>query len=143
VYHLIKNDLCLFTFEDFFHALYCQAARAQDNDNVDNPEEAKESGGDEAVAEIGDGSEFNKASDESDIMVEVGNNLTLEVKGKCKASELVGVAKSHKNGIKRTKVTTSKPAVEVEVKAKPTVKAAAAKSPAKNKTPSKSPLKKK
>ena len=110
---------------------------------MDDPEEVKESSGNKAVAGTGDGSKFNEAGDESNITIKVGNEPVPEAKGKCKASESVGVAKGHKDGAKHTKVTTGKPAAKVEVKAKPTAKAATVKSPAKNKTPPKSPLKKK
>ena len=138
-----ENNSYLLTFEDFLHATYCQAARAQDDDNVDNPEEAKESGGNEAVAGTGNGFESDKAGDKSDLTVEVRNEPVLEAKGKRKASESVGVAKSCKNGAKCIKVTIGKPAAKMEVKAKPAAKTAAVKTPAKDKTPPKSPLKKK
>ena len=64
-----------------------------------------------------------------------------KAKGKCKATESVRVAKGRKDGAKCMKVTTGKPAAEVEVKTKPAAKAAAVKSPAKSKAPPKSPSK--
>ena len=105
MYCLVENNLHLFTFKDFFHAPYCQAVKAQDDNNVDNSEEAEESGGDKATAGAGNGSEFNKASNESDVTVEMENKPMLKAKGKCKASELVGAAKGHKDGTKCMKVT--------------------------------------
>jgi len=108
---------------------------------VDDPEEAKEFGGNKAVAGAGDGSEFDKAGNKSDVTVEVGSKPVPKAKSKHKASKSVGVAKGHKNGAKCMKVAIGKPAAEVEVKVKPTVKAAAAKTPAKDKTPPKSPSK--
>ena len=41
VYCLVENDLCLLTFEQFYHALYCKQAWNSSNANV--PEEAEES----------------------------------------------------------------------------------------------------
>jgi len=110
---------------------------------VDDPEEAKKSGDDEAAAGAGDGSKSNKAGNKSDVTFEVENEPVLKAKGKHKASKSVGVAKGCKDGAKHTKVATGKPAAEVEVKAKPAAKAATVKTPAKNKTPLKSPTKKK
>jgi len=143
--YFVENNPCLHTFEDFFHAPYCQAVRAQDDNNVDNSEKAKESSSNKAAVRTGNGSEFksDEAGNESDVMVEVGDKPVPEVKGKCKASESVGVATSRKHGIKCMKVTLGKPVKEEEVKAKPATKAAAAKTPVKGKTPPKSPLKKK
>ena len=57
MYHLIENKLHLLTFEDFFHATYCQVTRAQDDNDVDDSEKAKKSGGDEAAAGTDNGSE--------------------------------------------------------------------------------------
>ena len=54
---------------------------------MDDPEEAKESGGDKAGA--GDGSESDKAGNESDVTVEVESEPVLKAKSKCKASESV------------------------------------------------------
>ena len=143
--YFVENNPCLHTFEDFFHAPYCQAVRAQDDNNVDNSEKAKESSSNKAAVRTGNGSEFksDEAGNESDVMVEVGDKPVPEVKGKCKASESVRAAKSRKDGTKRTKVATDKPTAEVEVKAKPVAKAAAAKTTAKGKTPPKFPSKKK
>ena len=107
---------------------------------MDDPEEAKKSGDDEAAAGAGDGSKSNKAGNKSDVMVEVGNKPVPKAKGKCKS---VRAANGRKDGAKRMKVATGKPAAEVEVKAKPAAKAATVKTPAKNKTPLKSPTKKK
>jgi len=143
IYCLMENDPRLLTFEDFFHTPYCKVVWDQDDDNVDNPEEAEESDSNKAAAGAGNGSKSDKAGNESDVTVKVGNKPMLEAKGKHKASESVRVAKGHRNGTKHMKVTTGKPTAEVEVKAKPVAKAAAAKSLAKSKTPPKSPLKKK
>ena len=143
VYCLVENKPCLLTFKQFYHAPYCK--QAHDSGDADVPEEAKESGGNKAGSS--DGSESDKAGDKSDTTVEVGSEPVCKAKRKRKATESVGAAKGRKDGTKRTKVATDKPAAEVEVKAKPAAKAAMAKSPAKDKappkSPSKSPLKKK
>ena len=127
VYCLVENHSRLLTFKRFYHTLYCK--KAWDSDDVGNPEEAEESGGDKAGA--GNGSESDKAGNESDVTIEVESEPVLKAKGKHKASESVGVTKGHKDGIKCTKTTTGKPAS----------KAVAVKTPAKGKTPSKSPSK--
>jgi len=137
VYCLVENKPRLLTFKQFYHAPYCK--QACDSGNADVPAEAEESGSDEAGS--GDGSESDKAGNESDTTIKVGSEPAPKAMGKHKATESVGVAKGRKDGAKRTKVATGKPAAEVEVKAKPAVKAAAVKSPAKGKAPPKSPSK--
>ena len=113
--------------------------QAQDNNNVDDLEEAKESGGNKAVAGASDGSESNRAGNKSDIMVEMENKPVPKAKGKCKASESVRAAKGHKDGAKCIKVATGKPATEVKLAAKAVI----TKTYVKGKTPSKFPLKRK
>ena len=138
VYCLVENDPRLLTFKQFYHAPYCKQAR--DSGDTDVPEEAEESGSNEA--ESSDGSKSDEAGDKSDVTVEVESEPAPKAKGKRKATESVRAAKGRKDGAKCMKVTTGKPAAEVEVKVKPTMKSPA-KDKAAPKSPAKSPLKKK